>query len=492
MNSTIVILVILLYFGALITISFITGKDDSNEAFFKAKKQSPWYIVAFGMIGASLSGVTFISVPGWVATSQFSYMQMVLGYLAGYAVISYVLLPLYYKLNLTSIYSYLEQRFGVRSYKTGAFYFLLSRVIGASFRLFLVAESLFIAVFEPMHLPFWVAVLVAVLLIWVYTYRSGIKTIIWTDTLQTAAMLLAVIVTIWVIKDQFDWSMMELASNIKSSDYSQWFFTESSDKRFFVKQFLAGMFITISMTGLDQDMMQKNLTCKSLKDAQKNMLWFSVILVFANLLFLSLGVLLYQFADGAGFSDLKGDKLYPTLALTGSLGPVAGILFIIGLVAAAYSSADSALTSLTTSFCVDFLGMEKQPKVNDKQTRKYVHIGFSALLFVVIIIFKSINDNSVIAQLFTVAGYTYGPLLGMYAFGLFTKWQPRDVLVPVICILAPLTTFVLKYFAMAWYAYEIGFELLLINGMLTFIGLWIISLYNNYASPSALDYDLDL
>jgi len=492
MNSTIVILVILLYFGALIAISFITGKDDSNEAFFKAKKQSPWYIVAFGMIGASLSGVTFISVPGWVATSQFSYMQMVLGYLAGYAVISYVLLPLYYKLNLTSIYSYLEQRFGVRSYKTGAFYFLLSRVIGASFRLFLVAESLFIAVFEPMGLPFWVAVLVAVLLIWVYTYRSGIKTIIWTDTLQTASMLLAVIVTIWVIKDQFDWSMMELATNIKSSEYSQWFFTESSDKRFFVKQFLAGMFITISMTGLDQDMMQKNLTCKSLKDAQKNMLWFSVILVFANLLFLSLGVLLYQFADGAGLSHLTGDQLYPTLALTGSLGPVAGILFIIGLVAAAYSSADSALTSLTTSFCVDFLGMEKQQKANDKQTRKYVHIGFSALLFVVIIIFKSINDNSVIAQLFTVAGYTYGPLLGMYAFGLFTKWQPRDVLVPVICILAPLTTFAIKYFAMAWYAYEIGFELLLINGMLTFIGLWIISLYNNYAAPSALDHDLDL
>lgn len=481
-----------MYFGALITISFLTGKDDSNDSFFKGKKQSPWYVVAFGMIGASLSGVTFISVPGWVATSQFSYMQMVLGYLAGYAVISYVLLPLYYKLNLTSIYSYLEQRFGNSSYKTGAFYFLLSRVIGASFRLFLVAESLYIAVFQPMGLPFWVAVLVAVLLIWVYTYRSGIKTIIWTDTLQTASMLLAVLVTIWVIKDHFEWGMGELISNVRASDYSQWFFTDASDKRFFLKQFLAGMFITISMTGLDQDMMQKNLTCRSLKDAQKNMLWFSVILVFANLLFLSLGVLLFKFADGAGYADLSGDQLYPTLALSGDLGPIAGVLFIVGLVAAAYSSADSALTSLTTSFCVDFLGMEKNPKDSDKQTRKYVHIAFSGLLFIVIIIFKMINDKSVIAQLFTVAGYTYGPLLGMYAFGLFTSLKPKDILVPVICVVSPVTTFILKDVSTRYFGYEIGFELLLINGLITFLGLWLISLYSSSEAPSELDHGLDL
>lgn len=477
MDSMMVIIVIALYFGVLITISFLTGKDDSNETFFKAKKQSPWYVVAFGMIGASLSGVTFISVPGWVANSQFSYMQMVLGYLAGYAVISYVLLPLYYRLNLTSIYSYLETRFGVFSYKTGAFYFLLSRVIGASFRLFLVAESLFIAVFEPMGLPFWVAVMVAVLLIWVYTYRSGIKTIIWTDTLQTASMLLAVIITIWVIKDGFEWSFGELVSNIQSSEYSQWLFWEAGDKRNFFKQFLAGMFITISMTGLDQDMMQKNLTCKSLKDAQKNMLWFSVILVFANLLFLSLGVLLYDFAETNNVS-FTGDQLYPGLALSGALGPVAGILFIIGLVAAAYSSADSALTSLTTTFCVDFLGMEKSPKPSDTKTRKFVHIAFSAVLFIVIIIFKLINDNSVISQLFTVAGYTYGPLLGLYAFGLFTKRQPRDILVPLICVLSPISAFVLQFVSTNYWSYQIGFELLLINGVITFFGLWIISLYN--------------
>lgn len=486
MDASTVVLVIVLYFGVLIGISFLTGKDDSNATFFKAKKQSPWFVVAFGMIGASLSGVTFISVPGWVANSQFSYMQMVLGYLAGYAVIALVLLPLYYKLNLTSIYAYLEQRYGNSSHKTGAFYFLLSRVIGASFRLFLVAEALYISIFEPMDLPFWVAVLLAVILIWVYTFRSGIKTIIWTDTLQTASMLLGVTVTIWVIKDSFDWTLGEMISSVKENDYSQVFFFEGSDRRNFFKQFLAGMFITISMTGLDQDMMQKNLTCKSLKDAQKNMLWFSVILVFANLLFLTLGVLLYQFAETSNYADLAGDKLYPTLALGGDLGPIAGVLFIVGLVAAAYSSADSALTSLTTSFCVDFLGMEKNPKDSDKQIRKYVHIGFSALLFVVIVIFRQINDNSIIAQLFTVAGYTYGPLLGMFAFGIITKLKPRDVFIPVVCVAAPILTFGIKYYAMAWFAWEIGFELLLINGILTMIGLWLSSLSNGSVSQVEL------
>lgn len=490
MNSMMVIAVIVLYFGVLITISFLTGKDDSNDAFFKAKKQSPWYVVAFGMIGASLSGVTFISVPGWVASSQFSYMQMVLGYLAGYGVISYVLLPLYYRLNLTSIYAYLENRFGSFSYKTGAFYFLLSRVIGASFRLFLVAESLHIAVFDPLGLPFWLSVLVSVLLIWVYTYRSGIKTIIWTDTLQTASMLLAVVVTIWVIKEGFSWTVADLVTNIKTSENAQWFFWDATDKRYFFKQFLAGMFITISMTGLDQDMMQKNLTCRSLKDAQKNMLWFSVILVFANLLFLSLGVLLTDFATNHQMA-YSGDQLYPGLALSGALGPLAGILFIIGLVAAAYSSADSALTSLTTTFCVDFLGMEKSPKASDTATRKRVHIAFSALLFLVIIVFKWINNDSVIAQLFTVAGYTYGPLLGLYAFGLFTPLKPKDVLVPLVCIISPLAAFLLQYLSSNYLGYKIGFELLLINGMLTFFGLWIISLYNTFSTKVEQLHDQD-
>jgi solute:Na+ symporter, SSS family len=486
MSSITVILIIVVYFGVLIGISFLTSKDDSNEAFFVGKKESPWYVVAFGMIGASLSGVTFISVPGWVATSQFSYMQMVMGYLVGYLVIGLVLMPLYYRLNLTSIYGYLEQRFGFWSYKTGAFYFLLSRVIGASFRLYLVAITLFLTVFEKMGLPFWVAVLVAVALIWVYTFRSGIKTIIWTDTLQTAAMLMAVLVTIWVIKDSMEWTVGALFTNIQDSDYSQWLYLDDwNDNKFFLKQFFAGMFITIGMTGLDQDMMQKNLSCKTIGEAQKNMFWFSVVLVVANLLFLSLGAMLYLYANHIGFDPtMTADQLYPSLALSGELGMVAGILFIIGLVAAAYSSADSALTALTTSFCVDFLGMEKQPKESDKRTRKWVHIGFSALLFVVIIIFKAINNTSVIAELFKVAGYTYGPLLGMYAFGLFTKRNVKDSLVPLICILSPILSYMLQANSQQWFGgYVIGFELLPINGLITFIGLWITSLGKTAPMP---------
>lgn len=478
MSAITVIAIIGAYFALLILISFLTGKDDSNAAFFSGKKQSPWFVVAFGMIGASLSGVTFISVPGWVATSQFSYMQMVMGYMAGYLVIATVLMPLYYRLNLTSIYGYLEQRFGFWSYKTGAFYFLLSRVIGASFRLYLVAIALHIAVFEPMNLPFWLAVLVAVLLIWVYTFRSGIKTIIWTDTLQTAAMLLAVIVTIFVIKDSMDWGFGEMTTAISNSNYSQWFFLDDwNDSKHFVKQFLAGMFITISMTGLDQDMMQKNLSCKNIGEAQKNMFWFSTVLIGANLLFLSLGAMLYLYAAHIDFDmSIVGDKLYPALALGGELGSLAGVLFIVGLVAAAYSSADSALTALTTSFCVDFLGMGTVDKPSDKNVRKAVHIGFSLLLFVVIMIFKSVNDDSVISELFKVAGYTYGPLLGLYAFGLFTKRAVKDSWVPVVAIIAPLACYVLQQNSESWFnGYSIGFELLLINGVLTTFLLFLIS-----------------
>ncbi len=490
MSPATVIWIIVVYFGILILVSFLTGRDDSNAAFFIGKKESPWYVVAFGMIGASLSGVTFISVPGWVATSQFSYMQMVLGYLAGYLVIGLVLMPLYYKLNLTSIYGYLEQRFGFWSYKTGAFYFLLSRVIGASFRLFLVAISLHIAVFEQMGLPFWIAVLVAVCLIWVYTFKSGIKTIIWTDTLQTAAMLLAVGVTIYTIKDSMGWNFSDMTAAVGDSGYAQWFFWDDwNSDRHFVKQFLAGMFITIAMTGLDQDMMQKNLSCKSIGEAQKNMFWFSIVLVVANVLFLSMGAMLFLFRDAIGFDPAAtADKLFPGLALSGELGTVAGVLFVVGLVAAAYSSADSALTALTTSFCVDFLGMEKKPKTSDKTTRKLVHIGFTALLFVVIVIFEAINDQSVISGLFKVAGYTYGPLLGLYAFGMFTKRQVIDRFVPALCVIAPLLSYVLQANSEAWFGgYKIGFELLLINGMLTFSGLYLLSLSSTAQSPPLLD-----
>ncbi|MDA7836444.1 sodium:solute symporter [Salibacteraceae bacterium] len=481
MSALTVIAIIGGYFALLILISFLTGKDDSNAAFFRGKKQSPWFVVAFGMIGASLSGVTFISVPGWVATSQFSYMQMVMGYMAGYIVVATILMPLYYRLNLTSIYGYLEQRFGFWSYKTGAFYFLLSRVIGASFRLYLVAIALHIAVFEPMNLPFWLAVLVAVVLIWVYTFRGGIKTIIWTDTLQTASMLLAVIVTIFVIKDSMDWGFGEMTSAIAQSDYSQvFFFDDWNDSKHFVKQFLAGMFITISMTGLDQDMMQKNLSCKNTGEAQKNMFWFSAVLIIANLLFLCLGAMLYLYSAHIGFDmSIAGDKLYPSLALGGELGMLAAVLFIVGLVAAAYSSADSALTALTTSFCVDFLGMDKTEKSSDKKVRKIVHIGFSFLLFIVIMVFKSVNDDSVISELFKVAGFTYGPLLGLYAFGLFTKRQVMDKWVPTVAIAAPIICYVLQSNSEAWFSgYKIGFELLLINGLITTFLLFLISSRN--------------
>lgn len=468
-----IITIIVVYFLLLIGVSYLTGRKDDNDSFFLGNRQSPWYVVAFGMIGASLSGVTFISVPGWVDASSFSYMQVVLGYVLGYLVIIKVLLPLYYRLNLTSIYTYLDQRFGFYSYKTGAFFFLLSRVIGASFRLYLVAIVLQYAVFDAFDVPFWVTVLVTIALIWVYTFRSGIKTIIWTDMLQTTFMLLAVGVAIWLIKDKMipDSSLIDY---IVDSSKSQIFFWDSwtSDK-FFVKQFLSGAFITIVMTGLDQDMMQKNLSCRSLKDAQKNMFWLGLILVFVNLVFLSLGVLLYDYAGSIGIEE-TGDKLFSAVALNGGLGKGVAVFFIIGLIAAAYSSADSALTALTTSFSVDFMNVQDKDPIVGKRIRKRVHLMFSGILLVVILIFKYSVEESVIKELFVAAGYTYGPLLGLYAFGLFTKWKVIDKYVPIIAIISPILCYLLKDYAMEWYGYKFGFELLIVNGLLTFLGLSLI------------------
>ncbi len=367
MSSTLIISVIVIYFLVLVGISFITGKSDSNASFFSGDKQSPWYIVAFGMIGASLSGVTFISVPGWVATSGFSYMQMVFGYLLGYLVIATVLMPLYYRMNLTSIYGYLQSRFGNSSYKTGAIFFLISRVIGASFRLYLVANVLQIYVFDAWGVPFEMTVVVTILLIWVYTFRSGIKTIIWTDTLQTLFMLVAVGLSVYLISVDMNLNFTSLISTVKESDYSQMFFWEG--KQHFVRQFFSGAFMAIVMTGLDQDMMQKNLSCKNLGDAQKNMFWFSIVLVFVNLLFLSLGALLYMYAETHGISFNKADDLFPEVALNGGLGIGVGVLFILGLIAAAYSSADSALTSLTTSFSIDILEIDKKKDKKEQEKK---------------------------------------------------------------------------------------------------------------------------
>ena len=474
MTPVMIISVLVGYFALLIFISKMTSDDDGNESFFVGKKQSPWYIVAFGMIGASLSGVTFISVPGWVASSQFSYFQMVLGYLVGYAIIATVLMPLYYKLNLTSIYSYLEGRFGFWSYKSGAFYFLLSRTIGASFRLFLVANVLQILVFDAWNVPFAATVALTIALIWVYTHKAGIKTIIWTDTLQTLFMIVAVILCFYYVADAMYFSISTAIAQISLSEYSKTFFLEDANSAsFFPKKFLAGAFIAIVMTGLDQDMMQKNLSCPNIKDAQKNMFWFSIVLVFVNLLFLGLGALLYLFANQVGISA-TGDDLFATVAMHESMPVVVGLFFLLGLIAAAYSSADSALTALTTSFCVDFLAIEKKEASKQISIRKRSHILFSVILFLVILIFKLINDESVISALFKVAGYTYGPLLGMYAFGLFTKWKIKDHLIIPVVLLAPILSYILQLKAPDWWGFHFGFELLIVNGALCFLGILLI------------------
>jgi SSS family transporter len=478
LSPSIIILFILIYFAILIAISFFTGKDADNNSFFLANRKSPWYVVAFGMIGASLSGVTFISVPGWVGNSQFSYMQVVLGYLVGYFVIATILMPLYYRLNLTTIYTYLKERFGNTSYKTGAAYFLLSRTIGSAFRLYIVANVLQITVFDKWKVPFEITVIITILFIWLYTFKGGIKTIIWTDTLQTLFMLLAVGLSIWLIGKDLGLGITEMIDTISKSKYSQiFFFDDVNDKRYFWKQFISGIFIAISMTGLDQDMMQKNLSCKNLKEAQINMFSFSFVLVFVNLFFLALGALLYIYAETKGIEIPKrSDDLYPMLATQGYLNITVGVFFIIGLIAAAYSSADSALTALTTSFCIDIIDIKNKPIDKQEKIRKQVHIGISLVMALVIIIFRIINDDSVISAVFTAAGYTYGPLLGLFAFGLITKISIKDKWVPIVCILSPIICYILNIYSKdIFFGYQIGFELLLLNGILTFIGLVLLN-----------------
>ena len=477
MSPTLIISLVAGYFCILIFISFLTSrKTESTESFFLANRKSPWFIVAFGMIGTSLSGVTFISIPGMVATAQFSYLQLVFGYLLGYLVIATILMPLYYRLNLTSIYTYLDQRFGYWSYKTGASFFLLARTIGAALRLYVVAGVMQLAVFDALGIPFWASVLITIVLIWIYTFRGGMKTIIWTDTFQTLAMLVCVGTSLVLISQDLNLSFQGLINRIDNSAYSQVFFWDYKDSRYFIKQFFAGAFIAIVMTGLDQDMMQKNLSCKNIGEAQKNMFWFSIILVVVNILFLCLGALLYIYAQSKGIAlPERGDDVFPFLALNYFSGFL-GIVFILGIVAITYASADSALTALTTSFCVDFLDFSKRPEPERVRVRLMVHVGFSFLLMLVIIIFRVINDESVVTAVFKIAGYTYGPLLGLYAFGLFSKRQVRDNLVPVICILSPILTYIANVNSEDWFwGYEFGFEVLILNGFLTFLGLLAIS-----------------
>ena len=482
MESSLILLVIIFYFAGLFIISYLTKGNDDNSTFFFANKESPWYLVAFGMVGASLSGITFISVPGDIGDMQFTYFQVVLGYLVGYFIVAIVLLPIYYKLNLTSIYEYLNKRFGKVSHKTGAFFFFVSRILGASFRLYLVAIVLQQFVFDSLGIPFEITVIISILLIWVYTFRGGINTIVWTDTLQTAFMLISVLLSIYLINSNLEWTFIEFIKSVELQDFNKIIVNESFlERNHFIKSFIGGMFITICMTGLDQDMMQKNLTCKSLKDAQKNMLVFSFVLVIVTFLFMLLGALLFIYAkennieipliDGVPNSDL----LFPQIALNSDLGIGIGITFLLGLIAAAYSSADSALTSLTTSFCVDFLNLENKNKKIQKSIRKKTHIIMSFVLIIVVIIFKNVLNTNVIDGLLTVAGYTYGPLLGLFTFGIFTNYKVKDQYVWIVALFSVLIVLGIGNIDSSYIGgYKIGYELLPINGLITFFGLILI------------------
>jgi len=482
MKPIYILSLIAVYFCILLLIAYLTGKNDSNETFFKANKKSPWYIVAFGMVGASLSGVTFISIPGWVQSSQFSYMQIVFGYLFGYLVIAYVLIPIYYNLQVTSIYEFLKHRFGPITHKTGAFFFFVSRVLGSAFRLFLVASVLQYFIFDAWNVPFEITVVLSILLIWIYTFKGGIKTIVWTDTLQTAFMLFALFATIFIILNKLNWSVSDVFASEEFKHYSKILFTDDfNGKKHFVKSFLGGMFIAIAMTGLDQDMMQKNLTCKNTKEAQWNVISLGLVLIVVNFIFLTLGALLFIYAEKFGIAipvvdgAIKTDLLFPEIALKGGLGIYIGVFFILGLIAAAYSSADSALTALTTSYCVDFLDIENREKSKQTAIRKKTHIAISIVLIIVIIIFRYVLKENVISSVLQVASYTYGPLLGLFAFGIFTKIHIKDSLVWIVAVVSVLLTYFLNsYSTQLLNGYVFGYELLIVNGLLTFTGLLFI------------------
>ncbi len=476
MTPVLIITCVAVYSALLFYITWVTSRKANNGSFFIGNNSSRWYVVAYGMIGASLSGVTFMSVPGWVGTSQFSYMFVVLGYFFGYLVIAGILMPMYYRLKLTSIYGYLEQRFGFFSYKTGAFFFLLSRTIGAAFRMFLVVNVLQTFVFDAFGIPFIVTVAVFILLILLYTFEGGIKTIVWTDTLQTTFMLLALVISASIMVKQLNLPFFSMLKKVGASDYSKMIFLNWNDQRSSIKQFLSGLFICIAMTGLDQEMMQKNLSCRNLKDAQKNMISFSLVLILVNFLFLFLGAVLYFYSQSIGMGiPSKTDNLFPMIALN-HLGPFAGIVFVIGLISAAYPSADGALTSLTTSVCIDFLDFQKKPDSSDKKKIRYaVHFSFALILLAVIVCFRNLNDSATVEKLFKAAGYTYGPLLGLFFFGLFTRFQIKDKWTPLICLLAPAFCYILNAHSKQWLnGYEFGFLILPLNGFLTFTGLWLI------------------
>lgn len=487
--ENLILIVFIAYTLLLFLVAHLTSKKSSNNAFFTGNRKSPWFVVAYGMIGASLSGVTFMSVPGGVYSGQFTYFGIVLGYIIGYAVIAFLLLPLYYKLNLTSIYSYLEIKFGKSSEKTGALLFIISRLVGSAIRMYLVVFVLYEFVFKAWGIPFWVPALLFILLILFYTFKGGIKTVVWTDTLQTTFLLLAAILTVVVILKTLNVSFAEVISTSAERGYTKLFETDWSHTKFIVKQILSGAFITITMTGLDQDMMQKNLTCKTLKDAQKNVMTSSFFFVLVNLLFMSLGAALIYYAQETGFqlpTDESGvvvnDKIFPAVAF--SLNKFTSVVFIIGLIAAGYSSADGTLTALTTTFCFDFLHFDNNDKITEENKIKYrklIHIGFAVLYLFVIILFRPFHNESLIDKIFEIAGYTYGPLLGLYSFGLFVKnRKPIDKFVPVIAIASPIISYLLNHFSKElFFGYQFGFEILIVNGLLTFTALLLISKKQN-------------
>ena len=482
MNSLLILVIIGVYFLSLFVISQVTkGKSDS-QTFFSGNRNSKWYVVAFGMVGASLSGITFISVPGDVGAINFTYFQVVIGYLIGYFVVAYLLLPIYYKKGLTSIYEFLGDRFGKFSHKTGAIFFFISRVLGASFRLFLVAIVLQEFIFDQWKIPFEITVTFSIILIWLYTFQGGIKTVIWTDTIQTFFMILSVLISIFFITNSFDQTLFEFLNSEFYSKKSQVFiFDDFYNKSYFMKSFLGGMFITICMTGLDQDMMQKNLTCRNLSDAQKNMIVFSFVLVFVTFIFLVLGSILFKYVEinEVQIPELNGrpntDLLFPLIAFSGDFGLVLPIIFLIGLVAAAYSSADSALTSLTTSFCVDFLNIEQYNQKKQKKIRVIIHVLMSIILLLTIVVYKNLLSTSVIDSLLIIAGFTYGPLLGLFSFGIFTNYKIHDKYSIIVCILSVIFTSLIFYDPLSVFGkYQIGYELLPINGLITFLGLYLI------------------
>ena len=478
MSPLLVLTTIATYFLILFAVSYIAGRKTDNQGFFVGNRKSSWIVVAFAMIGSSISGVTFVSVPGMVGSAHFSYLQMALGFVVGQIIIAFLLIPLFYRMNLVSIYGYLDNRFGVSSHKTGAWFFFISKMLGASVRLFVVCLTLQLLVFDALRISFVLNVVCTVGLVWLYTFRSGVKSLVWTDSLKTFCLITSVILCIYFISTDLQLNLGELISAVKKSDLSRIFFLDDmNDRRYFFKQFPGGIFAMIAMTGLDQDFMQRNLSCKNAKDSQKNIITGSLVQFFINLLFLVLGVILFMFTERNGIRNPdNSDALFPLIATGGHFPIIVGVLFIVGLISSAYATAGSALTALTTSFTIDIMGIEGKNEDEIRRLRKKIHFGMTLVMGVVIFVFGVLNNSTVIDAVYTLAGYTYGPILGMFAFGIFMKQQVRDKYIPIVAILSPILCYVIQQNSERWFnGYQFSYELLLINALFTFAGLWMLT-----------------